>query len=115
MGARPAPSLPADRALHRAHSTHTDALSDALQRILCQVGARPPFNVLLWQTPEPPVGSRHHVSPRPRRRQEAPRYRLQQGPPHSGIGLPHVPLDPWRPLVPTLQVDGPREWAVFKD
>ncbi|KAJ1181394.1 hypothetical protein NDU88_006601 [Pleurodeles waltl] len=37
------------------------------------------------------------------------------GPPCSGIRLPLVPLDPWCLWVPTLQVDGPREWAIFKD
>ncbi|KAJ1135367.1 hypothetical protein NDU88_001807 [Pleurodeles waltl] len=41
--------------------------------------------------------------------------RLQRGPPRSGIGLPLVPLDPRRLRVPTLQVDVPRKWAVFKD
>ncbi|KAJ1140017.1 hypothetical protein NDU88_006378 [Pleurodeles waltl] len=41
--------------------------------------------------------------------------RFQRGPPRSGIRLPLVPLDPWCLRVPTLQVDGPREWAIFKD
>ncbi|KAJ1149534.1 hypothetical protein NDU88_002341 [Pleurodeles waltl] len=80
------------------------ALSNALQRVLCQVGARLPFNVLLWQAPEPPAGSRHHASPRPRRQPHAPQYWLQRGPPRSGIGLPLVPLDPKRLRVPTLQL-----------
>ncbi|KAJ1144229.1 hypothetical protein NDU88_010530 [Pleurodeles waltl] len=90
-----------------APSAHTGALSDALQRVLCQVRARPPFNVLLWQAPEPPARPCHHESPRPRRRPQAPQYWLQRGLPRSGIGLPLVPLDPWRPRIPTLQVDGP--------
>ncbi|KAJ1142777.1 hypothetical protein NDU88_009090 [Pleurodeles waltl] len=43
VGARPAPTPPADRALRRAPSA-TGALSDALQCVLCLSGGGPPLN-----------------------------------------------------------------------
>ncbi|KAJ1207180.1 hypothetical protein NDU88_002572 [Pleurodeles waltl] len=92
MGAGPAPLPPED-----ALPAHIGALSNALQRVLCQVWTSPPFNVLLWQAPNPPAGPQHYASPRSRPRPQALLPWLQRGPPHSGIRLLCVPLDPWRP------------------